>query len=106
MKMKDTHECCPVCLGWKHAQEALARTNLCDHCLRLGSTFIGHRAELVRKIGTAGEGSTGDLTLIMGLSEAGRERQWWSELIGVSSQPCEAHSGFSGSVQSPDSGMI
>jgi hypothetical protein len=53
---KDTNECC---LGWKHAQEALAQTSLCDHCFRLGSTSIGCRADFVEKIGAAGKGSSG-----------------------------------------------
>ena len=58
---------------------------------------VGYRADFRRNIGAAGEGSSGEVTLGMELSEVGRE--WWSELIGMSSQPSEAHSSFSGSVQ-------
>ena len=59
---------------------------------------------LCEKIGAAGIGLSGEATSGMGLSEAGREQQWWLELIGLSSQPSEAHFGFSGSVQSPGYG--
>ena len=57
----------------------------------------------MEKIGAAGEGSSGEAISGIGMSKARKEQQRWSELIGVSSQSSEAHSGFSGSVQSPDS---
>ena len=40
----------------------MARTSLCDHCLRLRSTSIECWADFVREIETAGKGSSGEAT--------------------------------------------